>query len=169
MGCGPCSVPRRSELPRLTALWSTRPSIEVGVSVFASGLAPGGTGPRLRSRLPFTSGSESPTPTRWTLDYNRRCAILVVLEHRRWCGEHRTTPFDGRGEYAGRITCPRIVTGDIPHCSCARFTHSVEEGDSLPHIVISLRQFPVPATSERESPSGLPTDSLARTGRSPPC
>ena len=92
-----------SELPCPTALGATRPSlVEDRVSCFCVGTCTRRhSGFRLCRRLPFTGGSECPTPTRWTLDHNRRCALLVALEHRRRRGEHRTTPFDRRGSKRG--------------------------------------------------------------------
>jgi hypothetical protein len=87
------------ELPRPTALGPTRPSlVEVGASCFCVGtcIRGGHSGSRLRRRFPFTGGSECPTPTGWTLDHNRLCALLVALEHRRRRGEHRTTLSDHR-------------------------------------------------------------------------
>ena len=61
----------------------------------------GHSGSRLRRRLPFTGGLECPTPPRWTLDHNRQCALLVALEHRRRCGEYRTTSFGRSGSKRG--------------------------------------------------------------------
>jgi hypothetical protein len=94
----------RCELPHPTALGATRPSlVEGGASCFCVGIYTrrGHRNSRLRRRLPFTGGSECPTPTGWTLSHNRRCALLVALEHRRKCGEHRTTLFDCRGGKRG--------------------------------------------------------------------
>ena len=92
------------ELPHPTALGPGRPSLVAGgASCFRVGtcIRPGHSGSRLRRRLPFTGGSECPTPTDWTPTHNRRCALSVALEHRRRRGEHRTTPFDRRGSKCG--------------------------------------------------------------------
>jgi hypothetical protein len=88
------------ELPHPTALGATRSSlVEGGASCFCVGtcIRRGHSGSRLRRRLPFTGGSECPTPTEWTLGHNRRCAFLVALEHHRRRGERLTTPLDRRG------------------------------------------------------------------------
>jgi hypothetical protein len=108
-----------SELPHPTALGAARPSlVEGGASCFCVGacIRGGHSGSRLRRRLPFTGGSECPTPTGWTLGHNRRCALLVALEHRRKRGEHRTPPFDRRDSKRG---------GDSAKNSCGRCISSL--------------------------------------------
>src|SRR6056297_3605744 len=119
----------RCELPHPTALGATRPSlVEGGASCFCVGacIRRGHSGSRLRRRLPFRGGSECPTPTEWTLGHNRRCALLVTLEHRRRRGEHRTTFFHRRGSKGG---------GKHVNDSCGRcipsLLASLAEGGSL--------------------------------------
>ena len=95
----------RRELPRPTVFGPTRPSlVEVGVLWFCVGAcirrghsvhetqASRAThqntkrsedGSRLRRRLPFTGGSECPTPTESTLDHNRRCTLFIIVRGRR--------------------------------------------------------------------------------------
>jgi hypothetical protein len=96
-------VDRSGELPHPTALGATRPSlVEGGASCFCVGtcIRGGHSGSRLRGRLPFTGGSECPTPTGWTLGHNRHCALLVALEQCRRRGERHTTTFDHVGSKA---------------------------------------------------------------------
>lgn len=88
------------ELLRPTGLGPTRHwLVAVGASRFCVGNSTRRhSGPRIRRRLPFTSGSECPTPVGWTLGHNRRRALRVASEHRRRRGEHRPLHFDGRGK-----------------------------------------------------------------------
>jgi hypothetical protein len=60
------------------------------------------------------SGLECPTPTRWTLGHNRRCALLVALEHCRKRDEHRTTTFDRRGSKAMPCSESKTMTALYP-------------------------------------------------------
>jgi len=123
------------ELPHPTALGATRPwLVEGGASCFcvSTCIQRGHSGSRLRRRLPFTGGLECPTPTRWTLDHNRQCALLVALEHRRRCGEHRTTSFGRSGSKRGgeRVCepCGRCIPSLLASSTLA------EEGGLAPSI-----------------------------------
>jgi len=120
-----------------------------------------GDGSRLRRRLPFTGGSECPTPTEWTLSHNRQCALLVVvrkthrvfrddetaspfrttLEHCRRRGEYRTTFLDRKSSKCG---------GHCANNSCGRCIPSLlapslrsvlaEEGGLAPSITAKSSQ-----------------------------
>ena len=123
----------KGELPCPTALGATRPSlVEDRASCFCVGTCRNRShsGSRLRRRFPFTGGSECPTPTGWTLGHNRRCALLVALEHRRRRGEHRTTPFDRVGsKYDGERannSCGRCIPSLLASSTLA------EEGGLAP-------------------------------------
>ena len=138
-------TPGQSELPHPTALGAARPSlVEGGASCFCVGacIQCGHSGSRLRRRLPFTGGSECPTPTGWTLGHNRRCALLVALEHRWRRGKHRTTPFDRggskRGGDGGRNSCGRCIPSLLASLA--------EEGGLAPSI--SAKQFKCRSTSD---------------------
>jgi hypothetical protein len=102
-GSDEATVSASSELPHPTALGATRPSVvEGGASCFCVGtcIRGGHSGSRLHRRLPFTGGSECPTPTGLTLGHNRHCALLVALEQCRRRGERHTTTFDHVGSKA---------------------------------------------------------------------
>ena len=111
-----------------------------------------GDGSRLRRRFPFTGGSECPTPTGWTLSHNRRCALLVVLEHRRRRGEHRTTLFDRRGSNRG---------GERASNSCGRCIPSRVQ---TPFESGQFRRCPTSAVGRRDRP----TSGTGRSSTRPP-
>jgi len=115
-----------SELPRPTAFGPPRLSlVEVGGSCFCVGVCirrghsvhetqrvslahqnakRSGDGSRLRRRLPFTGGSECPTPTDWTLGYNRRCAFLSSFERPKYfVMTKRRSRFEPRSNTVGDV------------------------------------------------------------------
>jgi hypothetical protein len=125
--------------PTLPRSGLTRPSlVEGGASCFCVGtcIRGGHSGSRLHGRLPFTGGSECPTPTGWTLGHNRHCALLVALEQCRRRGERHTTTFDHVGSKAWPRSESSPMTALYPPyrapCPLARTAVLLEGGGLAP-------------------------------------
>ena len=145
------------ELLRPTALGPARPSlVAVGASCFCVGpcIRRGHSGSRLRRRRPFTGGSECPTPTSWTLGPTRRCALLVALEHRRRCGEHRTTLYNGGGSKPAESCANSLCGRCIP--SLLRLLRSLRGGRGLSALTTTLTLVERRASARGDSLSIAP-------------
>jgi hypothetical protein len=138
------------ELPCPPALGAIRPSlVEDRASCFCVGTCTrrGHSGFRLRRRLPFTGGSECPTPPRWTLSHNRRCTLSVAFEHRRERGEYRPIRFNRRGRKRGGERASNSSGRCLP--SLLASSTLAEEGGLAPSITAKIVFDPVLTSPHR--------------------